>query len=201
MTQCQRTSEHGNSCECVEESPAGNLHGGQPLSAREDLRRSFRPKAVSILFVGEAPPASGRFFYRADSGLYRALRDTFIATFPDIQEEQFLPVFRDSGCYLVDLCSEPVDRMSRSDRSSACRAGEARLARQIADLQPGVVITVVQSIRENVKRAEEQAGWSGVHEELPYPGRWKHLRVQFEQKLSPVLRAVLPTSIGDDGHL
>jgi hypothetical protein len=46
--------------------------------ARERLRRRYRPDGVRILFVGEAPPASGRFFYQADSGLYRAVRDTFV---------------------------------------------------------------------------------------------------------------------------
>jgi hypothetical protein len=39
---------------------------------REHLRKHYRPDRVRILFVGESPPASGRFFYQADSGLYRA---------------------------------------------------------------------------------------------------------------------------------
>ena len=38
--------------------------------AREHLRRRYRPAHVDLLFIGEAPPASGRFFYQADSGLY-----------------------------------------------------------------------------------------------------------------------------------
>jgi hypothetical protein len=32
---------------------------------REILRRSFRPARVRVLFVGESPPASGRFFSQA----------------------------------------------------------------------------------------------------------------------------------------
>jgi hypothetical protein len=49
---------------------------------REALRESFRPKPIRILFVGEAPPASGRFFYSANSGLYRAMRDVLKHSIP-----------------------------------------------------------------------------------------------------------------------
>ena len=41
-----------------------------------------------MLFVGESP-ASGRFFYRADSGLYRAIRQTFLSAFPDLKDADF----------------------------------------------------------------------------------------------------------------
>lgn len=36
---------------------------------REILRRAWRPVEVQLLFVGESPPFSGRFFYQRDSGL------------------------------------------------------------------------------------------------------------------------------------
>jgi hypothetical protein len=44
---------------------------------RERLRLRYRPVLIRLLFIGESPPASGRFFYRQDSGLYRAIRDAF----------------------------------------------------------------------------------------------------------------------------
>src|SRR5258708_15513474 len=89
--------------------------------ARERLRKRYRPDRVRILFVGESPPASGRFFYQADSGLYRAVRDTFLTAFPPLQKTAFLDSFRSLGCYLVDLCGEPVDKMLRHARRCACR--------------------------------------------------------------------------------
>ena len=157
------------------------------LRARERLRRRYRPDRVRILFVGESPPASGRFFYQEDSGLYRAVRDTFIAAFPSLPKDEFLDGFRAFGCYLVDLCGEPVDQMPRSMRTSICCAGEARLARTIRVLRPTVIVTLVRSIRTSVKRAQMMAGWSGLHLELPYPGRWKHHRAEFQRQLAPVL--------------
>lgn len=155
---------------------------------KERLRRHYRPDRVRILFVGESPPASGRFFYQADSGLYRAVRDTFLTAFPSVRKTEFLDSFRALGCYLVDLCAEPVDNMTRDARRCACRSGEARLAQIIRTLRPEIIITVVRSIRENVKRAREQAGWSGMHLELPYPGRWYRARLQFSRQLVRLLR-------------
>jgi hypothetical protein len=160
-------------------------------SARERLRRRYRPRRVRILFVGEAPPASGRFFYHADSGLYRAIRDAFLAAFPGLTSTHFLDSFRSLGCYLVDLCGAPVDRMKPRSRQRICLVSEPRLSQRICQLRPNAIVTVVRSIAANAKRAEQRAGWSGLHFELPYPGRWHRHRKEFRRKLVPVLRANL----------
>jgi hypothetical protein len=141
------------------------------------------------LFVGESPPASGRFFYQADSGLYRAIRDTFIAALPSLEEADFLASFRNLGCYLVDLCGVPVDHLRKERRRKACTDGEVNLTRMLKQLRPAAVITVVRSIAANVKISEEQANWKGIHLELPYPGRWQDHRVAFRKALVPFLQA------------
>jgi hypothetical protein len=144
-----------------------------------------------MLFVGEAPPASGRFFYQQDSGLYRAIRDTFLIAFPLLPNKEFLDSFRSLGCYLVDLCGEPVDKMQHGARRSASRAGEVHLATMIREFRPKVIVTVVRSIRSSVTRAQSLARWSGLHLELPYPGRWQHHRIEFRRRLVPLLRKTL----------
>ena len=58
-------------------------------ASRERLRRQYRPEHIRLLFIGESPPASGRFFYRRDSGLYRAIRDTFRMIDPSITDEMW----------------------------------------------------------------------------------------------------------------
>ena len=125
--------------------------------AKERLRQSYRPNRVRVLFVGEAPPASGRFFYQADSGLYRAVRDTFIRAFPTVSHQGFLESFRDRGFYLVDLCGRPVDRLDRRRRNKICRDHEDRLSRILNKYRPSAVITMVRSIEANVRRAKLQA--------------------------------------------
>jgi len=161
------------------------------LMARERLRKRYRPDRVRILFVGESPPASGRFFYQADSGLHRAVRETFFRAFPSLRNTEFLSSFCSVGCYLVDLCRDPVDNMTRDARRHACRRGETRLAQKIRALRPQTIVTVVRSIRANVKRAQEHADWSGRHLELPYPGRWHRHRTKFHRLLVPFLRQTL----------
>ena len=160
-------------------------------AARERLRRRYRPARVRLLFVGESPPASGRFFYQADSGLYRAIRRTFLSAFPDLEDADFLEAFRNLDCYLVDLCGRPVDGLSMEQRRLAWTQGETRLAAMIRQLEPEVIVTVVRSIAANVARAQARAKWQGPHIELPYPGRWKTHRLAFERALRPMLRRTL----------
>ncbi len=46
---------------------------------RERLRRRYFPNPVRILFVGESPPVSGRFFYQADKHCSRKRRNDQIS--------------------------------------------------------------------------------------------------------------------------
>jgi hypothetical protein len=174
------------------------VNGKRPLRAnykttnsRELLREQYRPTKVRFLFVGESPPASGRFFYQADSGLYRAIRDVFFIAFPVLRNTAFLESFQALGCYLVDLCGKPVDRLDKYERKRVCAEGEVRLAQSIEELQPRLIITLVRSIVVNVKRAQQKANWVGQNLDLPYPGRWLHHRAAFQDLLIPVLRREL----------
>ncbi len=162
--------------------------------ARERLRRRYRPARVRILFVGESPPASGRFFYQADSGLYRAVRQTFLAAFPGLKATDFLESFRKLDCYLIDLCGRPVDRLTTKLRKLACDRAETQLGATIRRFNPEVIVAVVRSIAPNVERARARVKWKGTHLELPYPGRWKSHRDEFERALVPVLRRTLRVS-------
>jgi hypothetical protein len=141
-----------------------------------------------MLFVGEAPPASGLFFYKGNSGLYRAIRGTFINALPSFPEEDFLRCFQSLGCYLVDLCGVPVDRLNKDLRRRICSDGESQLAETIRTLKPKLIISVVRSIQNNVSRACDKADFGGQHINLPYPGRWVRHRLEFETALAPVLQ-------------
>ena len=156
----------------------------------EVLRRRFLPSPLQLLFIGESPPASGRFFYRADSGLYRAMRDAFQAADPSITDDAFLATFQASGCHLIDLCPEPVDHLDLKSRRAACHAGEPSLTRAIARLRPPMIVTVVRSIEDNVLRAAHRAGWHPPFLHLSYPGRWSRYRNEFVESLQGVIRAL-----------
>ena len=155
------------------------------------MRRKYRPARVDLLFVGESPPASGRFFYQGDSGLYRAIRDAFVSALPNLDGADFLESFRNLGCYLVDLCEAPVDKLTPKQRKAACVHGEARLSDLLVELRPKIVVTVVLSIVENVRRAQTAANWDGTQLTLPYPGRWRHHQQSFQTALIPLLQSEL----------
>lgn len=158
------------------------------LRRQDQLRLSYRPDIVRILFIGESRPASGRFFYQGDSGLYRAMRDTFQLLHPSITDATFLHTFQVLGCYLVDLCGRPVDKLNPQARQAACLTAEPQLCRVFSTLQPEMAAVVVRSIRQNVRRAASCAGWAGRLLELPYPGRWSSHREVFTAQLVSVLR-------------
>src|SRR5947209_3437493 len=158
---------------------------------RETLRRRFLPRRVRILFVGESPPASGKFFYRADSGLYRALRSVFHKADPAISNEDFLHVFQESGCYLIDLCTTPVDRLDPKTRRAVCFDARGLLSRRVKHLQPDMIVCLVRSIRSDLDRATANAGWRGPILDVPYPGRWIQHRRIFTAELLPYAKAVL----------
>jgi hypothetical protein len=155
---------------------------------REALRRRYRPADVRMLFIGEAPPASGRFFYLRDSGLYRAIRDAFRAIDPAISDETFLTIFQNSGCYLIDACPQPVDQLDSKSRRAALVASEPLLGRRIKKLQPRSIVTLVRSIRSSVECAISRAGWQGPVLDVPYPGRWIRHREIFLAALTPQLK-------------
>lgn len=161
---------------------------------REALRESFLPSQLRILFVGEAPPASGRFFYSANSGLYRAMRDAFNKVDPLIDETNFLSIFRASGCYLIDLCPKPVDHMDTESRRRAHVAGERLLSEKLIQLRPGKIAPVLRAIVSHVANAALRANWRGEILELPYPGRWHQHRQEFLKALEPTLTELLRSS-------
>lgn len=158
--------------------------------SREQLRRSFRPAEVRILFIGESAPASGRFFYQADSGLYRAVRDAFHAVDSTIDDGNFLARFQGFGCYLIDLCERPVDDLKPAERRAFCCAGEPELTECLRELHPPVVVVLLKSIQANVARSIRAANWTGQLVEVPYPGRWKKNRDAFLKAFVPVLTRI-----------
>lgn len=157
-------------------------------ASHERLRRRYQPAEIRLLFVGEAPPASGRFFYRQDSGLYRAIRDAFCSVDPLATDDRFLRTFQKAGCYLIDACAEPVDHLDSRSRRAACLASEPFLSRRISRLQPAAIVILLRSIQSNVRRAAECAGWRGSIFDLPYPGRWLRHREMFLRTLAPQLK-------------
>jgi hypothetical protein len=119
------------------------------------------------------------------------MRDAFRIADPSTADENFLAAFQAAGCYLIDLCPDPVDDLDRQARRIACRHGEALLSKRISRFQPIRIATLLRSIEGNVARAALQANWHDTFLHLPYPGRWSRQKDVFVDALVPVIRGLL----------
>ena len=119
------------------------------------------------------------------------MRDAFTQLDLACSDDTFLDVFRAAGCYLVDLCHDPVDHLDSKSRKAACRANETVLSSVIKQLRPARIATVVHSIERNVTRAVALASWHGPWIRLPYPGRWSHHRALFTEELLPTITKLM----------
>lgn len=142
--------------------------------AREKTRHDFAPDELRVLFIGESPPDGGTFFYDADSVLYRATREAFVAAAPTLaREEKFLRAFQRMGCFLEDLSLDPIDKLPRSEKLAAREAAVPDLARRLEGWTPRVVVVVVKGISPQVQKALSNAKIEHAEvEELPFPGRY-----------------------------
>jgi len=145
----------------------------------EELRRQYRPRQIKVLFVGESPPARGTFFYKGDSGLARYTKLAFRQAYnlPDLAMADFLHGFKAAGCYLDDLCVEPVNRMTMPDRRAVWKRDVDYLARRLETDLPWIIVPILRSIETSVRQAAENARiLDRVHGAIPYPSMGFHSR-------------------------
>lgn len=137
----------------------------------EVIRESFRPNRIRVLFVGESRPNNGTFFYNGDSHLARYTCEAFSPQDgPMLDMPSFLEQFRALGCYLIDLCPQPVNGMSDPERKCAWLTGEPALAAAICTAQPLAIVVVKKSIAKSVARASDSASSVPIPKYvLPFP--------------------------------
>jgi hypothetical protein len=149
------------------------------LRELEELRRQYRPYPIRVLFVGESPPARGTFFYKGDSALARYTKLSFERSYslPDLAMADFLHGFKSAGCYLDDLCLDPVNRMTPPHRRAAWKKAVEPFAHRLADDSPQIIVPILRSIESSVRQAAERAGLlDRVRGALSYPGMGNHWR-------------------------
>jgi hypothetical protein len=127
------------------------------VSDLEKVRRGFRPRHITTLFVGESPPHGGAFFYNRDSRLYRRVKEAFG------NDENFLSEFKAKGFFLDDLVLYPINQIKeKKERNEHRRKGVPMLASRMKDYQPAAVVALMLEIEPMVIDAMDQAGLSSV---------------------------------------
>ena len=134
-----------------------------PRKSRTDrLRHKYRPRNVRVLFLGEAPPNDGTFFYAGRSNLHDHTRAAFYAAWPELKSEgDFRRVFARLGCFIEDLSERPMPR-DRTERRRRCRVAEDDLADRLKRHSPLAVVIVMSTIENHLRRALRVAGLADV---------------------------------------
>lgn len=148
----------------------------------EKLRRSFRPKQITTLFVGESPPHGGTFFYKRDSLLYQRMKESLGAA------SNFLSAFQARGFFLDDLVLYPINQIKdKKERDKHRQKGVTSLAHRMADYKPLAVVALMCAIEPMVADAMREAGLSQIPLQVaPFPGRPEH-HERFKAKMAEII--------------
>jgi len=149
-----------------------SLRNEHLMTTFEETRRSYKPKRITTLFVGESAPHGGTFFYNQNSGLFREIRKAFHG------KDLFLEDFKRNGFYLDDLVLEPVNHLENKDRRSRCRTAVASFAERLKHYSPKAIVILLMSIEPMVLQAIRDAGLSCPTFCTPYPGFGNQPRFQ-----------------------
>jgi hypothetical protein len=167
-----------------------------PNASHEALRTRYRPDDIRLLFLGESPPVGGTFFYAADSNLQRWTQRAFTATFGQVWAcgEDFLTAFQALGCYLDDLCLDPVNGLDPVARRRARREAEPLLAARLRDMHPRAAISMMTGTEANVRAALHLAGRDDLPLSImPFPTFGNQHR--YVARLVPALRGLREAGI------
>ena len=137
----------------------------------EKLRKSYKPDRIKLLFIGESPPQSGNFFYNKGSltsFTLRAFEKVFGRVFSDTHS--FLIFFRLSGCYIEDICLEPVDKLFPKERTMMLKDSVEYFSGRLKEYSPEAIVIVLKRIESHVKEALRKAKINCPIYTLPFPG-------------------------------
>lgn len=152
-----------------------------PLRAKGDgygsRARAIRPQRITTPFVGESPPASGKFFYLENTALARAMKAA-MTTAGLCDSNNFLERFKEYGWYVDDLVLYPVNRLQGSARRRKWREAQRSLVPRIKVYRPRAIVSLQYAIKYTVEAAAKAAGSDAQLFAVPFPGMGQqaHLR-------------------------
>ena len=146
-----------NSINRIEEKTAENE--GDRINFNS-IRNNNKPNTVKVLYIGESPPNRGTFFYGANSNLFRCIRKAFAKVIGETVGDgfNFLKYFKDNNFYLDDLCLDPVNNKTDSEKIILRQQGIEPLSKRINVFSPQAIIILMKGIesevRESIKRSD-----------------------------------------------
>lgn len=158
----------------------------------ERIRRNYRPESIRVLFIGESPPYNGTFFYMdtpTPTFLLRYTMDAFEEVYHQKWQEptSFLCFFQSQGCYLDDLCHEPINHLGKKPRLAERKGAIQPLSERIKDMKPSSIVVVMKGIEKYVTQATGNAPIPQYILSFPSHGH----QIKYKEGLVKILRMLL----------
>ncbi|MGH3009036.1 MAG: hypothetical protein ACRDLM_06465 [Gaiellaceae bacterium] len=153
---------------------------------RRQAAQKYRPTAVDLLLVAEAPPdALDRYFYFEDvptqDSLFRYVAKLVLGLVPArCEKATALSALKERGVFLIDLCEDPLPGRS------LCTCTED-LVRRAKSLAPRKIILIKTTVYDAAFEPLRRAGLPVVAERIPFPGSGQQRR--FEAAFARALKA------------
>lgn len=156
------------------------------MSGVEIIRRTYKPEVVKVLYIGESVPAGRTFFYNSDSILFDAIHKAYKEVLPACGNGRtFLRFFQFKGCYLVDLCDIPVNKLPYPQRQVEREKGIIPLSEKIKKFQPQAIVILMSGIEKEVHLAISRSGIKTIYiNTTPFPFGKKNTENCIEQNIS-----------------
>ena len=157
----------------------------------ESIRQSYRPSKVRLLLIGESPPANQGFFY-VTSAMTKYTAQAFLKAHGTSfqSDDEFLSHFKDCGCFLDDLCHDPVDHLPREQREKCLQESVIGLSQRIKEMNPAVIVIILKKIETYVRVAILKSGLNPPTFVLPFPGHGH--QAKYKEQLIEIIQKHLP---------
>ncbi len=155
----------------------------------ETLRYYYKPEKVKVLFVGESRPHGGTFFYYENSNLYRNIKTVFNIYF--LHDKFSLDNFKSLGCWIYDICEQPVNNLKDRERRQAIRTGLPGLRSVIEKEKPDYIIVCKKgSVQIEIRRSDIMSPYTEniTLFFLPFPACGQQGR--FKEKLVEIFKDI-----------
>jgi hypothetical protein len=146
-------------------------NGFMSLLERQAAALKYKPSAVKLLLVAEAPPCTpGRYFYfeRVDphDWLFRYVWEGLKKGKPDrARKAEHLGTLRDEGIYLIDLHEESISQPTPAQLQPKV----AGLLDRCRALGPRHVVLIKSIVHDVAYEPLRQAGLPVIDERIPFP--------------------------------
>ena len=157
-----------------------------PSTRREREREKYRPKAIDLLLIAEAPPCSeDRYFYfddvREHDWLFRyVIKGLFAVTPPRDEKVTYLAKLKAQGVYLIDLSPHPVDKGQKLD------GFVPNLVARAAALKPKNIILIKSAVYDLTHEPLVAKGLNVIDERMPFPtsGQQQKFEIAFARAIN-----------------